>query len=83
MRSPVFNRKLQQFRNNKHFNGLFGGRSPTLIEFVEIVKEEGKRWFQNVTNMIRGTYQVPPHIELQNPPLPKDYIDLDSSMSEL
>jgi len=60
---------------NNHFNGLFGKRSPTLIEFVEIVKEEGKRWFQNVNNIISGTYQVPPHIELENPPLPKDYTD--------
>jgi hypothetical protein len=25
--------------------------------------------------MIRGTYQVPPHIELHNPPLPQEYID--------
>jgi hypothetical protein len=61
---------------NRDFNGLFGnGRTPTLIEFVEIVKEESKRWFQNVTDMIRGTYQVPPHIELQIPPLPQEYID--------
>jgi hypothetical protein len=28
-----------------------------------------------ITDMIRGTYQVPPHIELQNPPLPQKYID--------
>jgi hypothetical protein len=42
---------------------------------VEIVKVESKRWFHNVTDMIRGTYQVPRHIELQNPLLPQEYID--------
>ena len=60
---------------NRDFNKLFGnGRAPTLI-FVEIVKVESKRWFQNMTDKIRGTYQVPPHIELQIPPLPQEYID--------
>jgi hypothetical protein len=39
------------------------------------VKVESKRCFHNVTDMIRGTYQVPCHIELQNLLLLQEYID--------
>ncbi len=60
-------------RYNKRFNGLFDGRKPTLLEFVQIVESESREQAQMMDDVRRNNIQRAVREETSIPHVPSEY----------
>ena len=60
-------------RYNRHFNGIFPSKHPSLLCFVQCLREEMDRQIRRIENVRKGREDPPVYEETTYPSIPEEY----------